>query len=124
VLTDFVKQDRREFVDFTAAHPVTGFQSFNYDANAHRPITIDTLFKPGTDPVAVLDPIVQRAMDKHWQGYGGPAPRNTLGARTYQNFALTDDAVIFYISQGVWLAEGAGPQSISVPRSELAAVLA
>jgi hypothetical protein len=163
-LTDFVKQDRDEFADFSAAHPprarpyerdvrsrrytagtttsgtqsvvlelysdsggahpVTGFQSFNYDIRAHRPITFDTLFKPGVDPVALLDPIVQREMDKRWQSYGGPAPHNTLGARTYQNFALTDDAVIFYISQGMWLAEVSGPQSISVPRSELAAMLA
>ena len=162
-LTDFVKQDRDEFVDFIAtlpprdwpyehgvrphtytsgkaasgtesvvldlygdsgAHPVTGFHSFNYDVSTHSPITFDSLFKPGADPVAALDPIVQREMDKHWHGYGGPAPRNTLGARTYQNFALTDDAVIFYIPRGMWLPEVAGPQQISVPRSELASVLA
>jgi hypothetical protein len=47
-----------------------------------------------------------------------------LGARTYQNFALTDDAVIFYIPQGMWLSQVAGPQRVSVPRSELASVLA
>jgi hypothetical protein len=41
-----------------------------------------------------------------------------------QNFALTDHAVIFYIPQGMRLAEVAGPQQISVPRSELASVLA
>jgi hypothetical protein len=162
-VTDFVKQDRDEFVDFIAtlpprdwpyehqvrphtftsrtaasgtasvvlelygdsgAHPVTGFHSFNYDVTTHRPITFDVLFKSGADPVAALDPIIQREMDKHWQGYGGPTPHNTLGARMYQNFALTDDAVIFYIPQGMWLAEVAGPQQISVPRSELASVLA
>jgi hypothetical protein len=162
-LTDFVRQERDEFVDFiatvpardrpydhavrahtyrsgtptagtesvvfelyddTGAHPVTGFQSFNYKVATHSAITFDNLFKPGIDTVAVLDPIVQRKMDKRWQGYGGSAPRNTLGARIYQNFALTDDAVIFYISQGMWLAEVAGPQPISVPRSELASVLA
>jgi hypothetical protein len=162
-LTDFVKQDRDEFVNFIAtlpqrdwpyehrvrphtytsgkaasgtesvvlelygdsgAHPVTGFHSFNYDVSKHSPITFDSLFKPGADPVAALDPIVHREMDKHWQGYGGPAPHNTLGARAYQNFALTDDAVIFYIPQGMWLAEVAGPQQISVPRSELASLLA
>ena len=162
-LTDFVEQDKDEFVDFIAtlpprdwqyehgvrphtfrsgtaasgtesvvlelygdsgAHPVTGFHSFNYDVSRHSAITFDSLFKPGADPVAALDPIVQREMDKHWHGYGGPAPHNTLGARTYQNFALTDDAVIFYVPQGMWLAEVAGPQQISVPRSELASVLA
>jgi hypothetical protein len=162
-VTDFVNQDRDQFVDFIAtppprdwpyehavrphtfrtgtaasgtesvvlelygdsgAHPVTGFHSFNYDLGTHSPITFDALFKPGADPVAALDPIVQREMDKHWQGYGGPAPHNKLGPKTYQNFALTDDAVVFYIPQGMWLAEVAGPQQISVPRSELASVLA
>ncbi|MDT5067104.1 MAG: hypothetical protein QOK02_3259 [Mycobacterium sp.] len=162
-LTDFVKQDRDDFVHFvatlpprdfpyehaltphtyrsgtkdsgtesvvfedygdTGAHPVTGFDSFNYDMGTHTPIAFDTLFKPGTDPVAVLDPIVQRQMEKHWKGYQDPAPHNTLGDRVYQNFALTDDAVIFYVAQGMWLAEVAGPQRVSVPRSELASVLA
>ena len=162
-LTDFVKKDRAEFVDFVAtlpprewpygyglhphayrsgtaasgtasvvfeiygdsgAHPVTGFQSFNYDLGTHTPVTFDALFKPGTDPVAVLDPIVQHEMDKHWADNSIPAPRNTLGARTYQSFAITDDAVIFFISQGMWLAEVDGPQRVVVPRSELASVLA
>jgi hypothetical protein len=162
-LTDFVKQDRAEFMDSLAtlpprdleygyglhpltyrsgkngsgtdsvvfevygdsgAHPVTGFQSFNYDEGTHSPITFDSLFKPATDPVAELDPIVQREMEKHWEGYDDPAPHNTLGAKVYQNFALTDDAVIFFVPQGMWLAEVAGPQRVSVPRSELASVLA
>jgi hypothetical protein len=108
----------------SGAHPVTGFDSLNYDRGTHTPITFATLFKPGTDPVAVLDPIVQRALEKHWQGYQDPAPHNTLGDRVYQNFALTDDAVIFFVSQGMWLAEVAGPQQVSVPRSELASILA
>ena len=90
---------------------------------AHTPITFDTLFTPGTDPVAVLDPIVQREIDKHWQGHEGPAPQNTLGAKVYQSFAITDDAVIFFIGQGMWLPEVAGPQQVSVPRTELASVL-
>jgi hypothetical protein len=162
-LTDYVKKDRDDFVNFVAsqrprdrplehalyphsyrsgtgdsgtasvvfeiyddsgAHPVTGFDSFNYDRATHTPITFGTLFKPGTDTVAVLDPIVQREMEKHWKGYQDPAPHNTLGDRVYQNFALTDDAVTFYIAQGMWLAEVAGPQKVSIPRSQLASVLA
>jgi hypothetical protein len=42
----------------------------------------------------------------------------------YQNFALTDGAVIFFIGQGMWLPEVAGPQQVSVSRDELASVLA
>jgi hypothetical protein len=50
--------------------------------------------------VDVLDPIAQRAMDERWPDGGGPAQTNTLGAKMYQNFAITDDSVIFLIDQG------------------------
>jgi hypothetical protein len=106
------------------AHPVTSYQAFSYDLGKGASITFDTLFKPGTQPVEVLDPIVQREMDKHWQGNGSPAPDNILGAKDYQDFALTDDAVIFFIGQGMWLPEAGGPQQVSVSRAELASVLA
>ncbi|HEY6576064.1 MAG TPA: DUF3298 domain-containing protein [Mycobacterium sp.] len=49
---------------------------------------------------------------------------NSLGATVYQNFAITDDAVIFFIGQGMWVYEAAGPQEVSVPRTELASALA
>lgn len=110
--------------DDTGAHPVTGFKAFNYDLGARTAITLDTLFKPGTDPVATLDPIVQRFMNKRRQSTLEPPPHNTLGAKVYQNFAITDDAIIFYIGQGMWLPEVDGAQRVPVPRSELAAVLA
>ncbi len=43
---------------------------------------------------------------------------------TFQNFALTDDAVIFYFGQGQLLGHPQGPLEVSVPRTELASVLA
>lgn len=113
-----------EVYDDTGAHPVTGFKSFNYSLGTHTAITLDTLFKPGADPVAVLDPIVQRFMDRHWDGSEGPAPHNTLGAKVYESFAITDAAIIFYIGQGMWLPEVGGPQRVSIPRSALTALLA
>jgi hypothetical protein len=108
----------------TGAHPVTSFQAFNYDLAERAPIILATLFAPGADPAGLLDPIVQRELEKHWQGYLNPAPHNTLGAKVYENFALTDDAVIFYIGQGMWLPEVAGPQRVSVPRDELQSIVA
>jgi hypothetical protein len=112
-----------EYTDLGGAHPVTGYQAFNYDLNKGSAITFDTLFKPGTDPVAVLDPIVRREFEKRFADYGRVGD-NTLGAKTYRSFAITDDAVIFFIGQGMWMPEVAGPQHVSVPRSELAALLA
>lgn len=113
----------KEYTESGGAHPVTSFAAFNYDLGKGAPITFDTLFKPGTNPVGVLDPIVQRKWEKLADDYGRLGD-NTLGARTYQNFALTDDAVIFFIGQGMWLPEVAGPREVSVPRAELASILA
>jgi hypothetical protein len=111
-----------EYSDTGGAHPVTYFESLNYDLAKSAPITFDTLFKPGTNAVEVLDPIVKAELDKRLDG--GPADANSLGATVYQDFAITDDAVIFFIGQGMWVYEAAGPQTVSVPRTELASALA
>ena len=104
------------------AEPAPSHTAFNYDLGKGAPITFDTLFKPGTNPLAVLDPIVQRELEK--RGHTIMQPFNVLGAKSYQNFALTDDAVIFLFGQGVLLAEVDGPLEVSVPRTELASLLA
>lgn len=108
----------------TGAHPVTHYDAFTYDLGKGVPITLDTLFRPGTEPAEVLDPMVRRELETISQGHEIPMPENTLGARIYRNFAITDEAVIFFLDQGAWLSQLAGPQEISVPRAELASVLA
>jgi hypothetical protein len=52
----------------TGIHPVTTYRALNYDLGKHAPITFDTLFKPGTQPLEVLNPIIQRQLDKHGAG--------------------------------------------------------
>jgi hypothetical protein len=111
-----------EFADYGGAHGETFYNALNYDLGRKAPITYDTLFKPGTDPVAVLDPIVKAEFEKRLDGTR--IDDNLGGAKTYQNFALTDDAVIFFIGQGDWAFEAAGPQQFSVTRSQLASILA
>jgi hypothetical protein len=111
-----------EYVNVGGAHPETYYDALNFDLGTWKPITFDTLFKPGTDPVAVLDPIVENELKNRLQG--APVDANPIGAEMYKNFALTDDAVIFFIGQGMWTIEAAGAQQVSVPRSELASILA
>lgn len=96
-------------------HPNTTFQAFNFDVGKHAPITFDTLFRPGTDPLAVLTPIVRRALN---------APTAELAATTYENFAITDEAVIFFFGQDQVVQDNSGPKQVTVPRAELAALLA
>ena len=97
-------------------HPVAWSKVFNYDLTKHAPITFDTLFKPGTNPLQVLNSIVDSKF--------GPQPNGDPGVDEYQNFAITDDAVIFFFDQGQLLSHAEGPQQVSVPRTELASIMA
>jgi len=106
------------------SHPQTYYQSFNWDVAKRAPITFDTLFKPGTKPLEVIYPAVEQDLQKQQGVIDGIPPSVGLDPSKYQNFALTDDAVLFFFSQGELFAEAAGPLQASVPRSTLAALLA
>ena len=106
------------------AHPQTFYQAFNWDLAKNAPITFDTLFKPGTKPLDVIYPEVNKYLKKQ-QGSLDPVPTSGgLDPANYQNFALTDDAVIFFFSQGQLFSDSVGPVQASVPRAALAPLLA
>jgi hypothetical protein len=94
--------------------PATSYTAFNYDLGKGAPITFDTLFKPGTKPVDV-----QHELEK--RGVAVLPSFNDFGVHGYQNFAITDDAVIFFFDHD-FLHEG--PGKVSVPRTEIATLLA
>jgi Protein of unknown function (DUF3298) len=96
-------------------HPNTTFRAFNFDLAKRVPITFATLFKPGAKPLELLNPIVRAELD---------APSADLDETTYQNFGITDDAVIFFFGQDQVVHDNAGPHKVAVPRIELASMLA
>jgi hypothetical protein len=106
----------------TGVHPVGTYKALNYDLGKHAPITFDTLFKPGAQPLDMLNPIVQRELDKH--GGPGTLSLNDLGVNAYRNFAITDDAVIFFFNQDGLLPHEDGPLEVDVPRTDIASLLA
>jgi hypothetical protein len=105
-------------------HPQTWYKSFNWDLGKKAPITFETLFKPGSKPLDVIYPAVEQYLKKQ-QGLIDGIPANVgLDPAKYQNFALTDDALLFFFGQGELSAESAGPVEASVPRATVAALLA
>ncbi|WP_156664856.1 esterase [Mycobacterium sp. 852002-51057_SCH5723018] len=96
-------------------HPNTTFRALNFDLGKRAPITFDTLFKPEAKPLEVLNPIVRRQLN---------APTADLDAGTYQNFAITNEAVVFFFGQDQVVRDNAGPHKVTVPRSDLASLLA
>jgi hypothetical protein len=105
-------------------HPMAWYKAFNYDLGKRGPITLDTLFKPGTKPLDVVYPAVRRELEKRWQPEVLASMLGDVDDDTFQNFALTDDAVIFFFGQGHLLGHPEGPLEVSVPRTELASSLA
>ena len=102
------------------AHPSTWYKTFNYDEVTKAPITFDTLFAQGADAVETIYPIIMRDLT---QQLGEPSITpvgDGLDPVHYQNFVVTDDAVIFFFGQGELLPEAAGALQASVPRSAIA----
>jgi hypothetical protein len=114
----------KTYQDVGGAHPQTFYKSFTYDQGLRKPITYDTLFSPGTQPLAVIFPIVAADLQKQ-SGLTNPIPPVTgLDPTNYQNFAVTNDAVIFFFSQGTLLPDAAGATQVSVPRPAIDAMIA
>ena len=110
------------FQNVGGAHPLTWYKAFNYNLDTHQPITFDTLFLPGSKPLPVILPIVQKDADK--QLGTDVMISDGLGPSHYQNFAITDDELIFFFDQGDMFASAAGALAVHVPRSAVASMLA
>jgi hypothetical protein len=106
------------------AHPLTWYKAFNWDVAKRAPITFDTLFKPGTKPLEVISPVIDQELQKQTGVTDSILPGDGLDPANYQNFALTDDSVIFFFSQGELLPEAAGATQAAVPRAAVASLLA
>lgn len=112
------------YQDVGGAHPQTFYSSFNWDQGLRKPITIDNLFREGTVPYPVLLPLVQAEVNKQLGQSVTIAPEVGLDPTKYQNFAITNDSLIFFFSQGDLLPEAAGALQVTVPRGPVDAMIA
>jgi len=112
------------FQDVGGAHPTTWYKAFTYDVAHNKPVTFETLFPPDAKVLNAIFPVVQRDLERQTGLTGVIATSDGLDPSHYQNFAITDDAVIFFFGQGELLAESAGAVQVSVPRATVAPLLA
>lgn len=107
-----------------AAHPSTSFKSFDWDQAYRKPITYAALWQPEKDPLPVVFPAVQADLQKQTGQPVPISPAAGLDPANYQNFAITNEGVIFFFSQGTLLPEAAGATQALVPRSVIDPLLA
>ena len=107
------------FEDLGGPRPSTFYKGFNYDVAGQKAITFDTLFLPNTKPLDSIYPIVQREVGKQTGLGAAISPGSGLDASHYQNFAITDDDLIFYFAPGELLPSLAGASQVHVPRNAI-----
>jgi hypothetical protein len=108
--------------NMAGAHPSTWFKAFAYDSATRAPITFGALFRPDAAPLEVIAPIVARAMSAQAGRPIALDPSIIRDPATYRNFALTDDAVVFFFDQDE-LHPGSGATEVSVSRAVIGDML-
>ena len=123
-LTDGPQDGFEVYENVGGAHPQTWYKSFNWNLEADAPLTFDTLFRPDTRPLDVIFPIVQADVARQL-GVDAPiAPADGLDPAKYQQFALTDEELIFFFGQGEIMPGAGGALQATVPRQAIASTLA
>jgi hypothetical protein len=105
------------------AHPTTFYKAFDWNRGLRKPITIDNLFREGTAPFPIIFPLVQAEVDKQLGQPVAIAPEVGLDPTKYENFAITNDQLIFFFSQGDVLPEAAGALQVAIPRGPVDAMI-
>jgi len=105
-------------------HPEISYKSFDWDQAYRKAITFDALWRTNANPLPIVYPIVQAELQKQTGQQVVIPPSAGLDPANYQNFAITNDGVIFFFSQGTLLPEAAGATQVLVPRAAIDPMLA
>ncbi len=114
----------KTYENIGAAHPQTTFKAFNWDQTYRKAITYDTLWQPTADPLKTVFPVVESELQKQTAQQVPIAPTAGYDPMNYQDFAVTNDVVMFFFSQGQLLPEAAGATQVLVPRAAIDPMLA
>lgn len=105
-----------------AAHPNLWYKSFSFNNATQKPITFDSLFQPGTKPLDVIMPIVVKQISTEIGEPFEMADGAGLDPANYQNFAITNDSLIFFFGKDQ-LAVPTGDFTVTIPRNAVANLL-
>lgn len=106
------------------ASPFLFVRAFTFETEADQQLELADLFTAGSDYIAPIRLAVQADLVEQLgedlidfiESGTGDDPAN------YQNFAITDDALIFFFSEGDVGPDAAGPRSARVPLSDFSAI--
>lgn len=106
------------------AHPLTFYKTFTWDQTLRKPVTGANLFRAGTAPYPLIYPVVLAELTKQLGQPVDIPPGVGLDPSKYENFAITNDAIVFFFDQGEILPEASGALEVAVPRGPIDSMIA
>lgn len=120
VLTHFWSVEGAPAGSYEGAPVGTKYKSFTFDFDRNQPVTFENLFAPGTNPIDAIYPMVAADLARHFFDRKlRLSPAVGRDAAHYQNFAITDDAVIFFFHTNEFLPMEGGFFFTPVSRAKL-----
>jgi hypothetical protein len=128
----FLSLQFAESVYTGGAHPNLLFHTFSFDLETEQVVSLGDIFVPDSTPLETIQPIIQfnlelqmtemfgsiTDLERDWIMDGTGDDLNN-----YRNFALTDDAVVFFFEPYQVAAYAAGPFTVEIPFTDLAGLL-
>jgi len=106
--------------EYVGGTPGNRYKSFTFDVDHNRRVTFDNLFAPGSNPIdsiyhQVAADLARQEIYRHFQ----LSPAVGRDPAHYRNFAVTDDAVIFFFDTDEFMTSEAGYLITTVSRANL-----
>jgi hypothetical protein len=98
----------------------TKYKTFTFDYDKNRPVTFDSLFVPGTNPMDSIYPAVAAELERQFlPRHFELSPSVGRDPAHYQNFAITDQTVIFFFDTFEFMGQESGFYFAPVSRANL-----
>ncbi len=106
-----------------AAHPALYSITVTYDLGQGRQLALSDLFRPNSNYLEVISKYCSADLSKRDIGFGALSQGAEPTPENYRNWNITTDGVMITFDEYQVAAYAAGPQVVTVPYSELQAVI-
>ena len=104
-------------LDIDSVPPRSRYKTFTFDHNKNRALNFGDLFSADSKGLEAMYPYVAADVERQQLGrHYKLSPKDGMDPALFQNFAITDDALIFFTDQGRLVPDEAGDIQIEVPR--------
>ncbi|WP_041318897.1 RsiV family protein [Mycolicibacter sinensis] len=105
-------------LDVDSVVPRSRYKTFTFDHNKNRALSFGDLFAPDSKPLDAIYPYAAADVERQQlaRHYKLP-PKDGLDPAFYQNFAITDDALIIFTDTGRLVPDESGDIVITIPRN-------